>query len=214
LLRPFGTALRKVNVRRDGCATAPVPTTVITVDPVLVTERLCARPWTLDEADLAAAYDVYSRPEVAQWIGAPMEPAEIKIRIERWAQPTDDPTYGVWAVEELARPGRPIGSVLLRPLPPDEEDVEVGWHLHPAVWGRGYATEIGRAAAKRAFETGIDEVFAIVRPGNERSSRVARRLGMSYVGRTDKYWGLHAELFRLRPADLIDPTELSRYATR
>ena len=90
--------------------------------------------------------------------------------------------------------------MLLRPLPPDEEDVEVGWHLHPAVWGRGYATEIGRAAAKRAFETGIDEVFAIVRPGNERSSQVARRLGMSYVGRTDKYWGLHAELFRLRPA--------------
>ena len=37
---------------------------------------------------------------------------------------------------------------------------------------------------------------------------------MSYVGRTDKYWGLHAELFRLRPADLTDPMELSRYATR
>jgi len=184
------------------------------VDPVLVTERLLARPWTLDEADLAAAYDVYSRPEVAQWIGAPMEAAEIKIRIERWAQPIDDPTYGVWAVEELARPGQPIGTVLLRPLPPDEEDVEVGWHLHPAMWGRGYATEIGRAAAKRAFDTGIDEVFAIVRPGNERSSQVARRLGMSYVGRTDKYWGLHAELFRLRPADLTDPMELSRYATR
>jgi RimJ/RimL family protein N-acetyltransferase len=184
------------------------------VDPVLVTERLIARPWTLDEADLAAAYDVYSRPEVAQWIGAPMDPAEIRIRIERWSQPTDDPTYGVWAVEEVGQPDRPIGSVLLRPLPPDEEDVEVGWHLHPAVWGRGYATEIGRAAAQRAFQTGIDEVFAIVRPGNERSSQVARRLGMEYVGRTDKYWGLHAELFRLRPSDLVDPGELSRYATR
>jgi RimJ/RimL family protein N-acetyltransferase len=184
------------------------------VNPVLVTERLIARPWTLDEADLAAAYDVYSRPEVAAWIGAPMEPAEIRIRIERWSQPTDDPTYGVWAVEERDEPDRPIGSVLLRPLPPDEEDVEVGWHLHPSVWGRGYATEIGRAAAQRAFDTGIDEVFAIVRPGNERSSQVARRLGMEYVGRTDKYWGLHAELFRLRPADLIDAAQLARFATR
>jgi RimJ/RimL family protein N-acetyltransferase len=184
------------------------------VDPVLVTDRLIARPWTLDEADLAAAYDVYSRPEVAQWIGAPMEPAEIRIRIDRWSQPTTDPTYGVWAVEERTRPDRPIGSVLLRPLPPDEEDVEVGWHLHPTMWGRGYATEIGQAAAERAFRTGIDEVFAIVRPGNERSSGVARRLGMQYVGRTDKYWGLHAELFRLRPADLVSPLQLSRYATR
>lgn len=182
--------------------------------PVLATDRLVARPWTLDEADLAAAYDIYSRPEVADWIGAPMEPAEIRVRIERWSQPTDDPTFGVWAVEEVGQPDRPIGSVLLRPLPPGEQDVEVGWHLHPRVWGRGYATEIGAAAVRRAFETGIDEVFAIVRPGNQKSSGVARRLGMEYVGRTDKYWGLHAELFRLRPGDLVGPLELSRHGAR
>ena len=184
------------------------------VDPVLATDRLIARPWTVAEPDLAAAYDVYGRPEVADWIGAPMEPAEIRVRIERWAQPTTDPTYGVWAVEERSEPGRPIGSVMLRPLPPDEEDVEVAWHLHPRVWGRGYATEIGRAAARRAFETGIDEVFAIVRPGNDRSSAVARRLGMEYVGRTEKYYGLHAELYRLRPADLVSPEALRRLAAK
>ena len=182
--------------------------TVGRVDPVLATDRLIARPWTLDEADLAAAYDIYSRPEVARWIGSPMEPGEIRVRIDRWSQPTTDPTYGVWAIEERTTAGRPVGSVLLRPLPPDEEDVEIAWHLHPTLWGRGYATEIGRAAARRAFETGIEEVFAIVRPGNERSSAVARRLGMEYVGRTDKYYGLHAELFRLRPGDLISALEL------
>ncbi len=182
------------------------------MDPVLGTDRLIARPWTLDEADLAAAYDIYSRPEVARWIGAPVEPAEIRLRIEHWAQPTTDPTYGVWAIEERSEPGRPVGSVLLRPLPTDDEDVEVAWHLHPRVWGRGYATEIGRAAAGRAFETGIEEVFAIVRPGNQRSSAVARRLGMEYVGRTDKYYGLHAELYRLRPGDLVSPVELRRLA--
>ncbi len=184
------------------------PTTVGRVEPVLATDRLIARPWTLDEADLAAAYDIYSRPEVARWIGSPMEPAEIRVRIDRWSQPTDDPTYGVWAIEERSTPDRPVGSVMLRPLPPDEEDVEIAWHLHPTLWGRGYATEIGRAAARRAFETGIEEVFAIVRPGNERSSSVARRLGMEYVGRTDKYYGLHAELFRLRPGDLLSDVEL------
>ena len=182
--------------------------TVGRVDPVLATDRLIARPWTLDEADLAAAYDIYSRPEVARWIGSPMEPGEIRVRIDRWSQPTTDPTYGVWAIEERTTTGRPVGSVLLRPLPPDEEDVEIAWHLHPTLWGRGYATEIGRAAARRAFETGIEEVFAIVRPGNARSSAVARRLGMEYVGRTDKYYGLHAELFRLRPGDLISALEL------
>ena len=179
---------------------------------MLATERLVARPWTVDEDDLAAAYDIYSRPEVARWIGSPVEPTEIRVRIERWSQPTTDPTFGVWAIEERSTPNRPIGSVMLRPLPPDEEDVEIAWHLHPRVWGRGYATEIGRAAAGRAFETGIDEVFAIVRPGNPRSSAVARRLGMEYVGRTDKYYGLHAELYRLRPGDLISSHELQRLA--
>ena len=175
---------------------------------MLATDRLIARPWTLDEADLAAAYDIYSRPEVARWIGSPVEPAEIRVRIEGWSQPTDDPTYGVWAIEERTAPDQAVGSVMLRPLPPDEEDVEIAWHLHPSLWGRGYATEIGQAAAQRAFDTGIEEVFAIVRPGNARSSAVARRLGMEYVGRTDKYYGLHAVLFRLRPGDLISSREL------
>lgn len=182
------------------------------VEPVLATERLLARPWSTDESDLAAAYDIYSRPEVAEWLGAATEPEEIRVRIERWSRPTDDPTYGVWAIEQRGEPGRPIGSILLRPLPPGNEDVEVAWHLHPRWWGRGYATEIGRAAAERAFRTGIDEVFAIVRPGNDRSTGVATRLGMEYVGRTDKYYGLHLALYRLRPGDLVSRTDLRQAA--
>jgi [ribosomal protein S5]-alanine N-acetyltransferase len=174
----------------------------VDVNPVLATDRLIARAWTTSDSDLEAAYDIYSRLEVARWLGASTDPAEIRVRVEGWAEPTGDPTYGVWAVEERAHPGYPIGSVLLRPLPPADEDVEIAWHLHPDKWGNGYATEIGRAAAERAFRTGIDEVFAIVRPGNERSNRVAERLGMEYVGTTEKYYGLRFALYRLRPADL------------
>src|SRR5260370_36527878 len=99
------------------------------VQPVLETERLVARTWTTGDDDLAAAYDIYPQPELARWLGAPTERAEIRLRVEHWAQPTSDPTYGVWAVEERIRAGVPIGSALLRPLPPAEEDVEVGWHL-------------------------------------------------------------------------------------
>ncbi len=179
---------------------------------VLVTDRLVARPWTTDDSDLAAASDIYSRRDVARWIGASMEPDEIRQRVQRWTLPTGDPTYGVWAIEERANPGVPIGTVLLRPLPPALEDVEIAWHLHPDHWGKGYATEIGRAAAERAFQTGIDEVFAIARPGNERSTSVARRLGMEYVGTTDKYLGLRLELYRLRPGDLVAVGDLRRLA--
>jgi RimJ/RimL family protein N-acetyltransferase len=182
------------------------------VQAVLATDRLIARPWTTSEPDLAAAFDIYSRREVARWLDAPIEPEEIRHRVERWMLPTGDPTYGVWAIEERGNPGQPIGTVLLRPLPPALEDVEIAWHLHPDHWGKGYATEIGRAAAERAFQTGIDEVFAIVRPGNHRSTAVARRLGMEYVGTTDKYLGLRLELYRLRPGDLVATADLRRLA--
>jgi RimJ/RimL family protein N-acetyltransferase len=180
------------------------------VQPVLATDRLVARPWSTSDSDLAAAYDIYSRHEVARWLDAPTAAEEIRVRVERWSQPSGDPTYGVWAVELRSDPGVPIGTVLLRALPPALEDVEIAWHLHPDHWGKGYATEIGRAAAQRAFQTGIDEVFAIVRPGNRRSMAVARRLGMEYVGTTDKYLGARLELYRLRPGDLVPAGDLRR----
>jgi RimJ/RimL family protein N-acetyltransferase len=180
------------------------------VQPVLATDRLVARRWTVDDGDLAAAVEIYSRPEVARWLDAPTDVEEIRTRIELWSRPTSDPTYGVWAIEERVHIGTPIGSVLLRPLPPAYEDVEVAWHLHPAHWGKGYATEIGRAAAQRAFSTGIEEVFAVVRPGNRRSSAVARRLGMDYVGATEKFYGVRMELYRLRPGDLVASADLRR----
>jgi RimJ/RimL family protein N-acetyltransferase len=182
------------------------------VQVILATDRLIARPWSIEETDLTAAYDIYSQTEIARWLDAPSKPAEIRIRIERWARPTSDPTYGVWAVEERTAPGVPVGSVLLRPLPPAYEDVEVAWHLHPTKWGQGYATEIGRSAAERAFQTGIEEVFAVVRPGNKRSMAVARRLGMDYVGITEKFYGLRMELYRLRPGDLISRADLRELA--
>jgi RimJ/RimL family protein N-acetyltransferase len=183
------------------------------VQAILTTDRLIARGWTIEAADLTAAYDIYSQPEVGRWLDAPTASQEIRTRVERWSRPTSDPTYGVWAVEERDNPGVPIGSVLLRPLPPALEDVEVAWHLHPTHWGQGYATEIGRAAAERAFRTGIEEVFAVVRPGNRRSTAVAQRLGMDYVGRTEKFYGLRMELYRLRPGDLISPAHLREYAS-
>ena len=63
--------------------------------------------------------------------------------------------------------------------------------------------------AYRAFE----EVFAVVRPGNQRSTAVAQRLGMDYVGTTEKFYGLRMELYRLRPGDLASPADLRELAT-
>jgi len=110
---------------------------------------------------------------------------------------------GRWAVE-LRQDGRLIGGATLLPLQPDEE-FEVGWQLHPQEWGHGYATETGLALARWAFEQGIEQVIAVVRPANRRALAMVRRIGMEWVGETEKYHDLRLQVFRLRPGDLPAP---------
>ena len=64
------------------------------------------------------------------------------------------------------------------------ECVEVGWALRQAVWGCGYATEIGRAGLDYAFSVlGVDRVVSFTEVHNARSRAVMERLGMRYVRR-------------------------------
>jgi RimJ/RimL family protein N-acetyltransferase len=87
------------------------------------------------------------------------------------------------------------------PLPGDTGDIEVGWHLHPDSWGNGYATEAATGALDRAFAAGVTQVFAVVRPGNDASMAVCRRLRMSPMGRTTKWYGVECEAFRIERPD-------------
>jgi RimJ/RimL family protein N-acetyltransferase len=91
--------------------------------------------------------------------------------------------------------GVAAGTVLLVSLP-DSEQVEVGWHFHPDSWGLGYATEAARGALAHGFAHGLREIFAVVRPGNERSLALCRRLGMAGLGLTDRWYDTSLELFR------------------
>lgn len=62
--------------------------------------------------------------------------------------------------------------------------LEVGWTLVREHWGKGYATEVGRAALRVALDLGATEVCSLIVPGNVRSIRVAERLGETLVGPT------------------------------
>lgn len=61
-----------------------------------------------------------------------------------------------------------------------------------------------RALANWAFSHEVDEIIAVVRPGNTRAAATVRRKGMEWVGETDKYFGVDLHVFRLRRAD-FDP---------
>jgi RimJ/RimL family protein N-acetyltransferase len=89
--------------------------------------------------------------------------------------------------------------MLLKPLPPTTDDIEVGWHLARRVWGRGYASEAARALLRYGFETlRLDEILAVVDPANERSAAVTRRVGMVWRERTTRYYdGIALDLFAI-----------------
>jgi RimJ/RimL family protein N-acetyltransferase len=170
------------------------------------TERLDIRLWTEEPADLDRVFDIYSRWEVSRWLGAaPKAMAdrdEARERVRRWRNPPSDwrPEYGVWAIE-VRDTGLVAGTVLFKAVPNSDgspaTDTEVGWHLHPDAWGHGYATEAARAVVARGFEAGLTEVFAVTHPTNTASQAVCRRLGMSPLGETDRWYGITCAAFRL-----------------
>ena len=48
-----------------------------------------------------------------------------------------------------------------------------------------------------AFGAGLETVYAVTHPGNVASQRLCRRLGMTHLGRTDRYYRMTCELFRV-----------------
>jgi RimJ/RimL family protein N-acetyltransferase len=169
----------------------------------LVSERLVLRQWTVDDA--AAALSSYGEAEVARWLAPVMDrvgdEAAMRVVLQQWIAEDERmlTPAGRWAIE-LRQDGRVIGGATLLPLPPDDE-YEIGWQLQRGAWGHGYATETGRALANWAFDQGLEQVIAVVRPANVRAVATVRRIGMEWMGETEKYHNLRLQQYRLRPAD-------------
>lgn len=177
------------------------------------TPRLVLRPWSDDDAEAALA--VYGSDDVTRWLSPAMSrvPSAEAMRalLHRWRTNQDEleEPAGRWAIESRTT-GEVIGGATLLPLPPMGVDLEIGWQLAPGAWGEGYAAEAGHAVAHYAFDSGIDEIFAVVRPRNTRGSATAERIGMEWVGETDKYYDLHLQVYRLRRGDLDVPPPLPK----
>lgn len=90
---------------------------------------------------------------------------------------------GWWAVEEPEL-GAAIGwvGVFRREVP----DLEIGWRIYRAHWGKGYASEAAKAALIFTKEKLAGErVIAHIAKGNTASIRVAEKIGMRLEGECD-----------------------------
>ncbi|QHC30797.1 MULTISPECIES: GNAT family N-acetyltransferase [unclassified Streptomyces] len=130
--------------------------------------------------DALAWHRLFADPEVMEFHGG--KPAALSVYEELTArQRRHDAERGfcLWTV--LDESGEVLGFTGAQPWPRDwgpVGEVEIGWRLGRAHWGKGYVTAAAHETLRRVRAAGVPDVVAIVRPGNERSVAVTRRLGM------------------------------------
>ena len=168
------------------------------------TERLVLRPWLSSDIDALAA--IFAEPAVWRYpFGRGFSRAESEQFLDRQLEHWETFGFGSWAVE-LKAEERLIGYIGLsvpRWLPEVLPAVEVGWRLHPDCWGRGLATEGGRASLGHGFEVlELDRIISIFVPDNVASGRVMEKLGMhDWRTVTDPTWGFRLSVYEVTQVD-------------
>ena len=144
---------------------------------VFQTERLRLLP--IDARHASELWELHQDEGIARWYPLSREQA---LRFAERMESSWTRGVGKWLAYEES-----TGAVVGRGGPSwavveGTECVEIGWALRQEVWGRGYATEIGRAGLDHAFSVlGVEEVVAFTEVHNARSRAVMKRLGMRYV---------------------------------
>ena len=152
----------------------------------LESERLVLRQFTAQDADLLIELD--SDPAVMRFLtgGQPsMSDDEVRDEVipsllaayDRW-----NGRFGLFAAYEKET-GAFVGWFCLRPERSGPLDqVELGYRLRRAAWGRGYATEGSTALVDKGFsELGVSTVWGETMALNLSSQRVMEKVGMSVV---------------------------------
>ena len=144
------------------------------------------RELTLD--DLPFVHSMLSDPEVMRYYPRVLDHDASIAWIERQRARYADDGHGLWLLEERDS-GTPVGQagLVMQELGgfPQPRYPEVGWLLHREFWRRGYATEAAARISRYGGNVlGYAEVISLVRPENELSQAVARRIGMHVIGET------------------------------
>lgn len=146
---------------------------------MIETERLTLRAWR--RGDRAAYHAIKSDPRVMATLGPLPSRGESDRMLDRLTRAERAHGFTFWAVERRSD-ATLLGYAGLLPTPdgtPVQGEVEIGWGLGSAHWGRGYAREAAAAVLGWAWtHTRARRIVAITTPGNARSWGLMQRLGM------------------------------------
>ena len=161
------------------------------------TERIGFSHWSEDDLPLAVL--LWGDPLVSRYICASGVFTKDEV-ISRLNTQLADMPLGYWPIFSLES-GEFIGCCGLRKYPSDPSALELGFHLRPAFWGQGFASEAAGAAIDMAFSRfGASWIFAGHNPKNTASRAVLDKLGFKYI--RDEFYpptGLMHPSYQLKP---------------
>jgi RimJ/RimL family protein N-acetyltransferase len=146
----------------------------------IATERLDLRPF--EPGDLDALVAIHGDPEVVRYLYFDVRDRdELRGVLGEKAQRTalEKEGDGLNLAAVLRATGELVGDVVLFWRSEEHRQGEVGYIMHPAHGGRGYATEAARALLRIGFEElGLHRICGRLDARNTASARVLERLGM------------------------------------
>jgi RimJ/RimL family protein N-acetyltransferase len=145
----------------------------------LHTQRTVMRPFL--RADAAEAFAVFGDPVVMRYAAGAADPtpAATHARIERYIEHQDRHGFSKWVVRD-ASSGEYLGDSGILHLA-ETGELELGYRLARAHWGRGLATEVASAWLCHALEVlHLPRVIAFADRRNTASIRVLEKLHMPF----------------------------------
>jgi ribosomal-protein-alanine N-acetyltransferase len=145
---------------------------------VLITDRLVLRRAVI--GDLKAMHSVLSDARATRYWSTPPHDTIEQTQVWLDGMIASPPELSEDFMVTLS--GRVVGKAGFYRLP------EIGYILHPEVWGQGIAYEACRAVIDHVFATraDIDHLIADVDPKNDQSINLLTRLGFQKTGEQER----------------------------
>lgn len=172
--------------------------------PAIETDRLLLRMFGPEDLDELAR--LFSDPDVMRYVGdgQPVNREEAGKALQSIIKHWQTHGFGRWAaVDKRTREFVGFGGLRsLFGMP------EVVYHLAPAHWGKGLATELGRASLRFGFEDRqFDRIVAIAKPLNTASVHVMEKLGMHFE-KDARYYDIDVVEYAINRAE-FEPGEMT-----
>jgi len=164
---------------------------------IIETERLILRNFVMDDdKELLNIMADGGMSHLAQF--GPLDINYARGFLNRMLESYKENNFGLWAIIEKET-GKLIGYCGLHKVKinVEEEKVELAYRIYKKLWGKGLAVEAAKAVCEYAFGSlNLREIVSCIAHENERSARVAQKVGLIYW-KEGVFKGMPCRVYRL-----------------